>query len=255
MIRFESVHKWYGTRRVLDDVSLQVPRGTLHVLCGESGAGKSTLLAATNGLEPIQRGAIYLDGVPLPSSARELRAVRRWVGFVFQSYNLFGHLTVEQNIRLGLERSLGLRPHESIPLAHLNLERVGLLDKKSVHPAELSGGEQQRVAIARCLAMRPKILLMDEPTAALDIDNAAEVVATIRALREQGMTLLLATHQIAVYADLADEVSCLENGRIVERGKLSDFRRPEVRGTRIASWLEGRVNRALGSSPAIGEAS
>jgi len=240
LIRIDRVHKWFGSQLVLDGVDIHVRKGTLFLLCGQSGAGKSTLLATVNGLEPIQKGAIYLDGVPLAARASELRAQRRQIGVVFQSYNLFGHMTVEQNVRLGLERSLGLGKLESTRLAQEHLERVGMSHKRDAYPAELSGGQQQRVAIARCLAMRPKVLLMDEPTAALDIDNSAEVVATIRSLKSDGMTILLATHQIDVFAHIADELACMMDGRIIERGTLSELSGPGRAESQIAAWLAVR---------------
>ncbi|MCI5147570.1 MAG: amino acid ABC transporter ATP-binding protein, partial [Candidatus Electrothrix sp. AR3] len=164
MIRFEQVHKWYGEHHVLDDVSFHVPKGTLCILCGKSGAGKSTLLSTVNGLESIDKGSIFVDGVQVTSKMKNLQALRMQIGMVFQDYNLFLHMTIERNIRLGLEKALRLSKKEAIWRTHKYLERVGLLEKKNAYPAELSGGQQQRVAIARCLAMQTKSLLLDEPT-------------------------------------------------------------------------------------------
>lgn len=239
MIRFEQVHKGYGEQHVLDDVSFHVPKGTLCILCGKSGAGKSTLLSTVNGLEPIQKGSIFVDGVQVTTKMKGLQALRMQIGMVFQDYNLFSHLTIERNIRLGLEKALRLSKKESIRRTHKYLDRVGLLEKKNAYPAELSGGQQQRVAIARCLAMQTKSLLLDEPTSALDIDNAAQVVETIRSLKEEGIAILLATHQFADYFAFADSFACMENGRISESGSCASVLGPEAKegDSTIAGWL------------------
>ncbi len=222
MIRFSHVQKWYGKLHVLKDIDLQVDRGTICLMCGKSGAGKSTLLAAANGIEPIDEGEISIDGVRLGAKGADLRKLRTQIGVVYQSDNLFGHLTVERNMRLGLEKALGLPKSESEQRARHYLEEVGLSHKWGAYPAELSGGEQQRVAIARCLAMHPKVMLLDEPTSALDAENARDVVDTIHLLAREGITILLSTHLVASFADIAHCYLCMEDGRIVERGKLSD---------------------------------
>lgn len=245
MIRFEQVHKWYGDTQVLDGVSIHVPKGKFFILCGESGAGKTTLLSTINGLEPIQKGAIFVDGVEIKAQMRGLQALRRQIGVVFQDYNLFLHMTAERNIRFGLEKSLRLSRKESTHRAHKYLEWLGLLDKKDAYPAELSGGQQQRVAIARCLAMQTKILLLDEPTSALDIDNTTEVIKTIRSLKEDGITVLLATHQIADYLEIADNFACIENGRITESGPCRDVLSTNERDSKIANWLQRTSNRKV----------
>ncbi len=215
MIRFESVHKWFATQHVLNDVSLQIPTGTACVLSGASGAGKTTLLATVNALESIQSGRIWVGESEVSPRMKGLRQLRTQIGVVYQGYNLFGHLTAERNIRLGLEKGLGLSRAESLQRAHHHLDRVGLLEKKDAYPSELSGGQQQRVAIARCLAMRPKVVLMDEPTSALDSENASDVVSSIRALKADGITVLIATHQTALFQDLADRIVRIDAGRIV----------------------------------------
>lgn len=218
MISFRNVHKHYGRSEVLKNICLNVPEGTMCVICGPSGAGKSTLLGTVNGLEPIQRGEILVDGRRLGDPSVKMRELRTQIGVVYQSFNLFPHLTVERNIRLGLEKGLGLERGESIRRAHAELERLGLLAWRDALPGHLSGGQQQRVAIARCLAMKPKILLLDEPTSALDVDNIEEVVGAIRSLASRGITILLSTHQISLFADMADYLVCLEGGQIVEQG-------------------------------------
>ncbi len=240
MIRFKQVHKWYGEHHVLDDVNLHVPKGTLCILCGKSGAGKSTLLSTVNGLESIDKGSIFVDGVQVTSKMKGLQALRMQIGMVFQDYNLFLHMTIERNIRLGLEKALRLNKKEAIWRTHKYLDRVGLLEKKNAYPAELSGGQQQRVAIARCLAMQTKSLILDEPTSALDIDNTAQVVETIRSLKEEGIAILLATHQFADYFAFADSFVCMENGRISESGSCDSVLRTEVKegNSKIAGWLQ-----------------
>jgi ABC-type polar amino acid transport system ATPase subunit len=253
MISFVNVSKSHGEQRVLDDVSLHVRAGSLHVLCGQSGAGKSTLLATVNGLEPIQSGCIYIDGAPLTTKPKDLRSLRREIGVVFQSYNLFGHMSVEQNVRLALERSLGLDETESKRRTDEQMERLGLADKKDAYPSEISGGEQQRVAIARSMAMKPKILLLDEPLAALDLDNAAMVVDTIRSLKNEGITILLATHQLGVCAPLADEIACMKNGRIIENCTAEELSSKDGEDSQIVAWLEG--SRGQGKvDPPLGDA-
>ncbi len=240
MIRFEHVHKWYGEHQVLDDVNLHVPKGTLCILCGKSGAGKSTLLSTVNGLESIDKGSIFVDGVQVTSTMKGLQALRMQIGMVFQDYNLFLHMTIERNIRLGLEKALRLNKKEAIWRTDKYLDRVGLLEKKNAYPAELSGGQQQRVAIARCLAMQTKSLILDEPTSALDMDNTAQVVETIRSLKEEGIAILLATHQVADYLAFADSFACMENGRISESGSCDSLLGPEAKegNSTLAGWLQ-----------------
>jgi ABC-type polar amino acid transport system ATPase subunit len=222
MIRFNQVSKWYGQHQVLIDIDLVVRKGTLNLLCGESGSGKTSLLSTINGLETIQKGTIYIDDTEVITGASNLRALRQQVGVVYQGYALFPHMTVERNVRLGLEKGLRLSKKTAILRAHSYLDKVGMLEKRSAYPAELSGGQQQRAAIARALAMQPKVLLMDEPVAALDSDNSAIVVDILRTLREKGMTLLIASHNLIALAGVADEITCMSDGRITERGSAAD---------------------------------
>jgi polar amino acid transport system ATP-binding protein len=236
MIEFRNVHKFHGKLEVLKDICLLIEKGTMCVLCGPSGAGKSTLLGTVNGLEPIQGGEIWIDGRRLGDPAVKLRRLRCEIGVVYQSYNLFPHLSVERNILLGLEKGLGLGRREAVRLAHAELERVGLSTCSQALPAQLSGGQQQRAAIARCLAMRPKILLLDEPTSALDVENVEEVVAVIRSLASQGITILLATHQLSLFVDIADSLVCMEAGRITEQGSRREI---VARGcqSKVIGWI------------------
>jgi glutamate/aspartate transport system ATP-binding protein len=242
MISFRNVYKLYGHTEVLNNICLSVPKGTMCVVCGPSGAGKSTLLGTVNGLEPVQRGEIWVNGRRLGDPTIPLRQLRAQIGVVFQSFNLFPHLSVERNIRLGLEKGLGLNRTESIRRTHGELERLGLLAWRDAMPAHLSGGQQQRVAIARCLAMKPKILLLDEPTSALDVDNVSEVVDAIRSLVSHGITIVLATHQVSTFADIADYLVCMEAGRIVEQG-----RREHV----LADGCDSKVNSWIGRMQAM----
>ena len=237
LIRFEQVHKWFGNLHVLKGIDLHVRKGTLFVLCGDNGAGKTTLLSAVNGLESIDKGSIFVDGVTLSAHSRNLPALRRQIGVVYQGYNLFSHMTAEQNIRIGLEKSLRLGKKESIWRTDQYLERVGIIDKKEAYPVELSGGQKQRVAIARCLAMRPKIILMDEPTSALDGDNSNEIVDIIRSLKEEGITILIVTHQLGIFEEITDDFACVEFGQITECGTREDAEPEKGWGSKVASWL------------------
>ena len=249
MIELKGVHKWYGSVHALDGVHLRVEPGQLCLVCGPSGGGKSTLLGTVNGLEPIQEGEIVVDGVRVDRHTN-LGALRRKIGVVFQGSSLFGHMTVERNVRLALEKVLHLGRAEAERRASAQLERFGLLHKRQAYPAELSGGQQQRVAIARCLAMDAKILLLDEPTSALDIENSQEVVATIRSLLGQGITILLATHQLQVFADVADAYACLERGRIIESGPMHLVRDGQRDGgSRFLTWLTKHSDQGAWSAP------
>jgi len=219
ILRVENVVKTIGGQRILDDVSLSVKKGRLKVLIGPSGAGKSTLLACINFLSPPDSGTISLDGVPVNGkSKKELLALRQQVGMIFQDFNLFDHLSALENVRVALVKVKGLDKRAANNRAMEELARVGLADKASLYPAQLSGGQKQRVSVARALAMDPKVLLLDEPTSALDPELIGEVLTVIRDLADEGMTMVMATHQISFSASLADEFLFMEQGRIVERG-------------------------------------
>lgn len=222
ILRVEHIVKTIGGQRILDDVSLSVKKGRLKVLIGPSGAGKSTLLNCINFLSPPDSGEVYLDGQPINGKSRkELLALRQQVGMIFQDFNLFDHLSAMENVRVALVKVKGLDKRTATARAMEELSRVGLADKGGLYPAQLSGGQKQRVSVARALAMDPKVLLLDEPTSALDPELIGEVLAVIRNLADEGMTMVMATHQISFSASLADEFLFMEQGRIVERGAPS----------------------------------
>ena len=240
-LRVSDVSKWYGDEQVLDEVSFEMDRGDVTVLIGPSGSGKSTMLRCVNRLAEAQEGSITLDGVEVLSPDTDVDELRREVGMVFQSFNLFAHLTATGNVALGPRRVLGLSEDEARERAANQLERVGLADQLDSYPAELSGGQQQRVGIARALAMEPKLMLFDEPTSALDPELIGEVLEVMRALVDEGMTMLVVTHEMSFARAVADEVVFLDDGRVVERGPPEQlFERPEKERTdrfleRIAS--------------------
>jgi len=240
-LRVSDVSKWYGDEQVLDEVSFEMDRGDVTVLIGPSGSGKSTMLRCVNRLAEAQEGSITLDGVEVLSPDTDVDELRREVGMVFQSFNLFAHLSAVGNVALGPRRVLGLSEDEARERAANQLERVGLADQLDSYPAELSGGQQQRVGIARALAMEPKLMLFDEPTSALDPELIGEVLEVMRALVDEGMTMLVVTHEMSFARAVADEVVFLDDGRVVERGPPEQlFERPEKERTdrfleRIAS--------------------
>ncbi len=217
-LRLEQVVKEFGDHRVLDRVDLDVGRGEVIALIGASGSGKSTLLRCINLLEPIDDGRILLDGDDISAPGRDPDPVRRRIGMVFQSFNLFPHLTVVANVALGprkvLRRAKAVAAADAVAL----LERFGLADKADTYPDRLSGGQQQRVAIARSLAMNPDVMLLDEITSALDPELVGEVLDVVRELRHAGMTMLLATHEMAFAKEISDRVCFLDGGRIAESG-------------------------------------
>ncbi len=222
ILRVENIVKTLGGHRILDDVSLSVKKGRLKVLIGPSGAGKSTLLQCINFLLPPDSGQVFLDGKAVDGKSRKaLLALRQQVGMIFQDFNLFDHLSTMENVRVALIKVKGMDKRAATNRAMEELSRVGLADKASLYPAQLSGGQKQRVSVARALAMDPKALLLDEPTSALDPELIGEVLAVIRDLADEGMTMLMATHQISFSASLADEFLFMEKGRIVERGAPS----------------------------------
>lgn len=219
VLRVEELTKQYGTRQVLRGVSLSVQEGDLKVLIGPSGAGKSTLLQCINFLVLPEKGRVFLDGREILHSRRkELCAYRQKVGMIFQDFNLFDHLTALGNVEVGLTRVRGMNKGAARERAVMELERVGLRDHVGKYPAQLSGGQKQRVSIARALAMDPKVMLLDEPTSALDPELITEVLSVIRDLVAEGMTMIIATHQIGFAGDLADEIIFMEDGAIVEQG-------------------------------------
>ncbi|WP_394436772.1 amino acid ABC transporter ATP-binding protein [Streptomyces sp. SGAir0957] len=218
VLRMESVRKSFGSTVVLRGVDLEVAPHTVTALIGASGSGKSTLLRCANLLEEIDDGAIWLDGEEITDPRADADAVRRRIGVVFQAYNLFPHLTVLQNVTLAPRRVHGLTREEAEERGMALLERLGLGAKAREYPDRLSGGQQQRTAIVRALAVRPRLLLLDEITAALDPELVGEVLDVVRDVKEQGMTMVLATHEMAFAREIADQVCFLEGGVVLERG-------------------------------------
>ncbi|MFF5565678.1 amino acid ABC transporter ATP-binding protein [Streptomyces sp. NPDC012623] len=219
VLRLESVRKTFGRDRVvLRDVTLDVPAHSVTALIGASGSGKSTLLRCANLLEEIDDGAIFLDGEEITDPRADPDEVRRRIGVVFQSYNLFPHMTVLQNITLAPRRVLGVPRTEAEDSARELLTRLGLGDKAAEYPDRLSGGQQQRAAIVRALAVRPRLLLLDEITAALDPELVGEVLSVVRDLKTEGMTMVLATHEMGFAREVADQVCFLDGGVVLERG-------------------------------------
>jgi glutamate transport system ATP-binding protein len=223
LIVLDHVHKYFGSLHVLDDVSLSVARGEVVVVIGPSGSGKSTLCRAINRLEPIDSGRIDFDGQPLPAEGRPLARLRSDVGMVFQSFNLFAHKTILQNVMLGPVKVRRERPEAARQRALALLERVGIADQAGKYPAQLSGGQQQRVAIARALAMQPKALLFDEPTSALDPEMVGEVLDVMTSLAREGMTMVVVTHEMGFARHAADRVVFMADGQLVEEATPAEF--------------------------------
>ncbi|ALU92077.1 peptide ABC transporter ATP-binding protein [Streptomyces globisporus C-1027] len=218
VLRMEAVRKSFGASLVLRDVDLEVAPHTVTALIGASGSGKSTLLRCANLLEEVDDGAIFLDGEEITDPRADADAVRRRIGVVFQAYNLFPHLTVLQNITLAPHRVHGLSRARTETDARELLERLGLGAKADEYPDRLSGGQQQRAAIVRALAVRPRLLLLDEITAALDPELVGEVLGLVREVKEDGMTMVIATHEMAFAREVADQVCFLDAGVVLERG-------------------------------------
>ena len=218
MIRVEKVHKSFGALEVLKGVSIDIDKGEAVVLIGPSGSGKSTLLQCINGLEPIQRGRIEVDGTDVFAPQTDLNVLRRRIGIVFQQYNVFPHLTALGNVTLALRKVLGKGRAEAEAVAMRQLERVGLGDKSHCYPGALSGGQGQRLAIARALAMEPEYMLLDEITSALDPELVGEVLTVLRDLRADGMTMLIVTHEMDFAREVSDKVVVFDDGIIVEAG-------------------------------------
>jgi general L-amino acid transport system ATP-binding protein len=217
-VLIEGVQKWFGDFHVLSDISLAVAEGEKIVICGPSGSGKSTLIRCLNGLETHDGGRIVIDGTELTRDLRTLERIRSEVGMVFQSFNLFQHLSVLDNLTLAPQWVRGVKRAEAEEAAMALLERVRIADQAHKFPSQLSGGQQQRVAIARALAMSPRIMLFDEPTSALDPEMVKEVLDVMGALAEQGMTMLVVTHEMGFARAVADRIVFMDQGKIVESG-------------------------------------
>lgn len=218
MIEIDKVHKSFGDLEVVKGVSLTVNKGEVVSVIGGSGSGKSTLLMCINGLEPIQRGSIRVDGVEVHAKGTDLNRLRQKIGIVFQQWNAFPHLSVLENVMLAPRKVLGLSQQEAEAMAVKQLTHVGLADKLKVFPGKLSGGQQQRMAIARALAMSPDYMLFDEATSALDPQLVGEVLDTMRLLAEEGMTMILVTHEIRFARDVSDRVAFFRDGLVHEIG-------------------------------------
>ncbi|CAL9619288.1 Glutamine transport ATP-binding protein GlnQ [Streptomyces sp. enrichment culture] len=223
LIELRDVNKHFGSLHVLRDINLSVGRGEVVVVIGPSGSGKSTLCRAINRLETIESGQIVLDGQPLPEEGKPLARLRADVGMVFQSFNLFAHKTVLQNVSMGQVKVRGRGKEDADRRSRELLERVGVADQADKYPAQLSGGQQQRVAIARALAMEPKAMLFDEPTSALDPEMINEVLEVMRQLAREGMTMIVVTHEMGFARSAANRVVFMADGRIVEDRTPDEF--------------------------------
>ena len=224
MIEMKSVDKWYGKNfQVLSDCSLKVAKGEVIVVCGPSGSGKSTWIKTVNGLEPINSGEITVAGTSITAKGTNLDQVRSKIGMVFQNFELFPHMNVTENIKLGQTKVLGRSDKEAEEKALALLDRVGLSEHAHKHPSQLSGGQQQRVAIARGLAMEPMAMLFDEPTSALDPEMINEVLDVMVELAQEGMTMMVVTHEMGFAKKVADRVVFMDHGKIVEDASSDDF--------------------------------
>ena len=228
MIKFKNVNKFFKDLHVVNNVNLEIGQGEVVVICGPSGSGKSTLIRTVNQLESIQSGEIWVDGINVADPQTDLNKVRTEVGFVFQHFNLYPHLSVLENIILSPVVVKKQRREDVIPKALHLLERVGLSHKKDALPGELSGGQQQRVAIARGLAMEPRVMLFDEPTSALDPEMVGEVLKVMKDLAQSGMTMMCVTHEMGFAREVADRVIFVDHGQIVEDAPPEEvFTRPK----------------------------
>ncbi len=223
MIEFKKVNKWFGKLHVLNDINLKISHGEVLVICGPSGSGKSTLIRCINRLEKIQKGEIIVNDMPVHDKSSNLTNLRAKIGFVFQQFHLYPHMTVLQNIMLAPINVKKITKDDAKKIAMEKLEQVGLIDKIGTYPAQLSGGQQQRVAIARGLAMSPQIMLFDEPTSALDPEMIGEVLDVMINLVSEGMTMCVVTHEMGFAKKVADRVLFMDDGKIIETGKPSDF--------------------------------
>ncbi|WP_299831158.1 amino acid ABC transporter ATP-binding protein [uncultured Roseobacter sp.] len=223
MIDIENISKWYGDFRVLTDCTTQVAKGEVVVVCGPSGSGKSTLIKCVNGLEPVQQGRISVDGDDVTAKGANLTALRSRIGMVFQHFELYPHMSVLENLCLAQEKVLKRPRAEAVTRAEKLLDRVGMADHAAKFPSQLSGGQQQRIAIARSLAMDPIAMLFDEPTSALDPEMIKEVLDVMVELAQEGMTMMVVTHEMGFARKVADRVIFMDNGAIVEDRQTAAF--------------------------------
>jgi polar amino acid transport system ATP-binding protein len=223
MITFKKVNKWFDKLHVLRDIDLQIDPGEVVVICGPSGSGKSTLIRCINRLEPIQGGEIVVDNMSLKDSRTNLTRLRAEIGFVFQQFNLYPHMTALENVTLAPTQVRKMKRGEAEDLGREILKKVGIPEKADSYPAQLSGGQQQRVAIARGLAMHPKIMLFDEPTSALDPEMINEVLDVMRKLAHEGMTMIVVTHEMGFAKEVAHRIIFMDEGRLIESASPAEF--------------------------------
>jgi polar amino acid transport system ATP-binding protein len=223
MISFKNVNKWYGDLHVLNSIDLEVATGEVMVVCGPSGSGKSTLIRCINRLEPIQEGELVVDNMAVHDKKINMTKVRADIGFVFQSFNLYPHMTALENTTIAPMKVKKMKREEAEKIGREMLTRVGLEDRMNNYPAQLSGGQQQRVAIARGLCMTPKIMLFDEPTSALDPEMIGEVLDVMRDLAKEGMTMMVVTHEMGFAREVASRVVFMDEGQIIEMAPPNDF--------------------------------
>lgn len=223
MVKVKDLHKYFGDLHVLRGIDLEVEKGEVVVIIGPSGSGKSTLLRCINHLEQPSSGQVYIDGVNLDDGSVDINLVRQAAGMVFQQFNLFPHLTVLDNVCLAPIKVLKMPIDEAHQMGRALLEKVGLAEKEAAYPRQLSGGQQQRAAIARALAMKPKLMLFDEPTSALDPEMIGEVLAVMKELALEGMTMIVVSHEMGFAREVADRVIFMDQGLLVEEGPPSEF--------------------------------
>jgi polar amino acid transport system ATP-binding protein len=223
MISFKNVNKWYGDLHVLNKIDLEVAQGEVIVVCGPSGSGKSTLIRCINRLEPIQEGELVVDNMAVHDKNINMTKIRAEIGFIFQSFNLYPHMTALGNVTIAPIKVRKMPKEEAEKLGREVLTRVGLEERIDHYPAQLSGGQQQRVAIARGLCMRPKIMLFDEPTSALDPEMIGEVLDVMKTLAKEGMTMMVVTHEMGFAREVANRVVFMDEGQIIEVAPPNDF--------------------------------
>ena len=223
MIRIIDVHKSFGQLEVLKGINMDVEQNKVHSILGASGSGKSTLLQCINGLEKIQKGKILVDEIEVNDKKTNLNSLRKKIGIVFQQFNVFPHLTTLENVTLALKTVLKKNKKEAKEIAEQQIQKIGLSDKMNVYPSKLSGGQQQRLAIARALAMSPSYMLFDEITSALDPMLVGEVLDALRLLKNEGMTMMIVTHEVRFAKEVSDRVSFLNAGQVIESGSPNEI--------------------------------